>query len=64
MEIIGCDFLPSYQQVVLWDEATGEVVEKALSHERKEEVRGGWPGGRRPSYFLCFPKHSWSIPAQ
>lgn len=39
MKIIGCDFHPSYQQIALWDQVTGEVLEKSLSHERKEEVR-------------------------
>jgi transposase len=39
MKIIGCDFHPGYQQIVLLDTETGEVIEKALSHERKEEVR-------------------------
>ena len=39
MKIIGCDFHPSYQQIAMLDLATGEMVEKALSHERKEEVR-------------------------
>ena len=39
---------------MLLDEATGEMVEKALSHERKEEVRafyaglGRWPRGACP----------------
>lgn len=39
MKIIGCDFHPGYQQIEIWDKATGEVLEKALSHRRKEEVR-------------------------
>jgi hypothetical protein len=39
MKIIGCDFHPGYQQIAVLDLATGEMVEKALSHERKEEVR-------------------------
>ena len=37
--IIGCDFHPGYQQIALLDQQTGELVEKALSHERKEGVR-------------------------
>jgi transposase len=44
MKIIGCDFHPSYQQIVLWDRDNGEVVEKSLRHERKEEVRGFYAG--------------------
>jgi hypothetical protein len=39
MNIIGPDFHPGYQQIAVLDLATGETVEKALSHERKEEVR-------------------------
>ena len=33
MKIIGCDFHPSYQQIAVLDPVTGELVEKALSHE-------------------------------
>jgi transposase len=44
MKIIGCDFHPSYQQIVLWDRDNGEVVEKSLRQERKEEVRGFYAG--------------------
>src|SRR5580698_10082258 len=44
MKIIGCDFHPSYQQIAVLDLATGEMVEKALSHERKEEVRAFYAG--------------------
>jgi transposase len=50
MKIIGCDFHPGYQQIAVLDEATGEMVEKALSHERKEEVRAfyaAWEGSMR-----------------
>lgn len=32
MWIIGCDFHPRFQQVVIFDDQTGEVVEKKLSH--------------------------------
>ena len=48
MKIIGCDFHPSYQQVVMWDKETGEVIEKALPHERKEEVRAFYAGLQGP----------------
>lgn len=48
MKIIGCDFHPSYQQIVLWDRDGGEVVEKSLSHERKEEVRAFYAGLEGP----------------
>jgi len=44
MKIIGCDFHPGYQQIAVLDLATGEILEKALSHERKEEVRGFYAG--------------------
>jgi transposase len=40
MKIIGCDFHPGYQQIAMLDQETGEWMEKSLSHERKEEVRG------------------------
>jgi len=39
MKIIGCDFHPGYQQIAMLNRDTGEVVERSLSHERKEEVR-------------------------
>ena len=39
MKIIGCDFHPSYQQIAMLDAETGEVVEKTLGHEGKQEVR-------------------------
>jgi transposase len=48
MKIIGCDFHPGYQQVVMWDQETGEVIEKALHHERKEEVRAFYDGLEGP----------------
>src|SRR6202163_1902305 len=44
MKIIGWDFHPSYQQIAMLDQGTGEMVEKALSHERKEEVRAFYAG--------------------
>src|SRR6202049_861949 len=44
MKIIGCDFHPTYQQIAVLDLATGETEEKALSHERKEEVRAFYAG--------------------
>lgn len=48
MKIIGCDFHPSYQQIVVWDRTTGEVLETALRHERKEEVRAFYAGLEGP----------------
>src|ERR1700730_1291929 len=44
MKIIGCDFHSSYQQIAVLDSVTGEMVEKALIHERKEEVRAFYAG--------------------
>jgi transposase len=38
MMIIGCDFHPSFQQIALVDEETGEYGERRLSH-REEAVR-------------------------
>src|ERR1700728_2446424 len=38
MKIIGCDFHPSYQQIAMLDQGTGELLEKALRHEAKQEV--------------------------
>jgi transposase len=48
MKIIGCDFHPSYQQIAVLDLATGEMTEKALRHERKEEVRAFYAGLEGP----------------
>src|ERR1700739_850849 len=44
MKIMSCDFHPSYTQNAMLDTVTGEIVEKALSHERKEEVRTFYAG--------------------
>src|ERR1700739_3123644 len=48
MKIIGCEFHPGYQQIAMLDLATGEMVEKARSHERKEEVRAFYAGLEGP----------------
>ncbi len=40
MKVIGCDFHRGYRHIAMLDSATAEMVEKALSHERKEEVTG------------------------
>jgi len=42
--IIGCDFHPGYQRVAVLDGKTGELQEKQLVHERKEEVRKFYAG--------------------
>jgi len=44
MKIIGCDFHPGYQQIAMLDQETGEVVEKTLWHEAKQEVRCFYAG--------------------
>src|SRR5277367_485604 len=50
MKIIGCDFHPGYQQIAMLDQETGEVVEKALSHEgeAKQQVRDFYATLRGP----------------
>jgi len=44
MKIIGCDFHPGYQLIMMLDTETGEIIEKSLSHERKEEVQAFYAG--------------------
>ena len=39
MQIIGCDFHPSYQQIALLDTETGETLERSLEHEHGEARR-------------------------
>ena len=39
MKIIGCDFHPSYQQIAMVDEETGELWEGRLEHEKGEARR-------------------------
>lgn len=39
MKIIGCDFHPSYQQIAMLDEKTGEMVERSLEHAGGEAQR-------------------------
>jgi len=48
MKIIGCDFHPGYQQIAVLDQGTGEMAERALSHQRKEEVRAFYAGLEGP----------------
>lgn len=47
--IIGCDFHPGYQQVAMMNRESGELVEKALSHENKEQVREFYASLPRPA---------------
>ena len=60
MLIIGCDFHPSYQQLALFDNQTGEVTEKKLSHPAQasefyrglsEPVRVGMESGAPCQWF-------------
>jgi transposase len=37
MLIIGCDFHPGFQQVAIFDNRTGEIEERGLSHRREAE---------------------------
>src|SRR3984957_1040545 len=37
MLIIGCDFHPSFQQVAIFDNRTGEIEEKRLQHREEAE---------------------------
>jgi hypothetical protein len=39
MKIIGCDFHPSYQQIAMVDETTGEVTRLRLLHADGEAQR-------------------------
>lgn len=47
--IIGCDFHPGYQQVAMMNRESGELVEKALCHENKEQVREFYASLPRPA---------------
>jgi transposase len=47
--IIGCDFHPGYQQIAMMNRGSGELVEKALSHENKEQVREFYASLPRPA---------------
>ncbi len=39
MKIIGCDFHPSYQQIAMLDQETGEWTERKLLHAGGEAQR-------------------------
>jgi transposase len=46
MLIIGCDFHPSFQQVAIFDNQTGELGQKRLQHrEEAEQFYGCLPAG-------------------
>ena len=42
MKYIGCDFHPSFQEVAMLDQETGEMVERRLLHT--EEARAFYEG--------------------
>jgi transposase len=46
MKYIGCDFHPSFQQIAMLDQETGEVVERRLLHT--EEARAFYGGLQGP----------------
>ncbi len=46
MKYIGCDFHPSFQQIAMLDQETGEVVERRLLHT--EEARAFYEGLQGP----------------
>ena len=46
MLIIGCDFHPSFQQVAIFDNRTGEIQEKRLQHRAEAEQFYGALAGR------------------
>ena len=37
MLIIGCDFHPGFQQAAIFDNQTGEMVERRLQHREEAE---------------------------
>ena len=54
MLIIGCDFHPSFQQVAIFDNQTGEYQEKRLTHrEEAEQFYRGLQGGVRVGMEAC-----------
>jgi transposase len=54
MLIIGCDFHPSFQQIAIFDNRTGEVREKRLKHrEEAEQFYGSLPPGARIGMEAC-----------
>src|SRR5271157_232707 len=46
MLIIGCDYHPGFQQVAIFDPATGEIVQRRLAHPQEAmEFYRGLPAG-------------------
>lgn len=46
MKYIGCDFHPSFQVIAMWDQETGELLERRLLHT--EEARSFYQGLKGP----------------
>ncbi len=54
MLIIGCDFHPSFQQVAIFDNQTGEIEQKRLQHrEQAEQFYRSLLGGARIGMEAC-----------
>jgi hypothetical protein len=54
MLIIGCDFHPSFQQVAIFDNQTGEIEGKRLQHrEPAEQFYRSLPAGARIGMEAC-----------
>jgi len=54
MLIIGCDFHPSFQQVAIFDNRTGEMQEKRLQHRGEAEgFYRSLPGAVRVGMEAC-----------
>jgi transposase len=54
MLIIGCDFHPSFQQVMIFDNQTGEIEAKRLQHREEAEQFYRWlPTGVRVGMEAC-----------
>jgi hypothetical protein len=55
MLIIGCDFHPSFQQVAIFDNRTGEIQEKRLQHccEEAEQFYGSLRASKSHGIEIC-----------
>jgi len=59
MKIIGCDFHTRYQQIAMMDEATGELIERRLDHQKFLRCRRQPPQRRSYAIHVRFgePNH-------
>lgn len=54
MLIIGCDFHPSFQQVAIFDNQTGDIEQRRMRHrEEAEQWYRSLPGGTRVGMEAC-----------